>query len=283
MSGDVHVRFCESLRGWFPRATRLIFVSQNREELADWYARVEKFLDKQLALGIKPGSRIKRVSEGADFLGYIIRPHYMLARRRVVNNLKSRLADFKARMVIPKVIAGRNVHILSMNPETVYGLQQVLSSYLGHFKHANTWNLVHHILKRHAWLGDYFFFVNGRLLNRFRHKGIFKTLRSQVNFFRHRLPLTVLFFQVGKYFEIYGDDVMALSKPFHLKISHLYRGMEYGAGFPRQRLFSFVEKTLALGRDAARIDQSEIPGAHVRERYVCEVYRLAEQEMKTDH
>jgi len=280
---DQYVKHQLKCRYYVRYVDDFIFVSQNREDLADWHAKVEIFLDKQLALGIKPGSRIKRVSESADFLGYIIRPDYMLARKLVVNNLKSRLADFEAGMVITKKIANRAVHVFSMKPETVYALKQVISSYLGHFKHANTWNLVHHIFKRHAWLAEYFFFVNGRLLNRFKHKGAFKTLRSQVIFFRYRLPFTVLFFQVGKYYEIYGDDVIELSTPFHLKINHPCRGMEYGAGFPRRRLSSFVEKTLGLGRNVARIDQDEIPGAHVRERYVCELYKLAEQDMKTDH
>ena len=37
MSGDVHVRFCESLRGRFPRATRLICAFQYKEEAERFY------------------------------------------------------------------------------------------------------------------------------------------------------------------------------------------------------------------------------------------------------
>jgi RNA-directed DNA polymerase len=280
---DQYIKHQLKCRYYLRYVDDFILVSQNREQLADWYHRIETFLTTQLALSLKPGSRIKRVSDGADFLGYIIRPNYMLVRKRVVNNLKSRLAEFRSEMVKKEGIANIEVEKYAMNPEKVYKLQQVLSSYLGHFKHANTWKLVHHIFARHTWLREYFFFIKGRFFYKFKHKGMFRTLRSQVNFFRYRLPFTILFFQVGKYVEIYGKDAQMLSKPFHIKIKQNYRGMDYGAGFPQWRLRNFMEKTLALGKHVAKINQSEIPGVYVRERYVYELYRLAEKEMKIDN
>ncbi|SEB14693.1 hypothetical protein SAMN05660964_03818, partial [Thiothrix caldifontis] len=35
MSGDVHVRFCESLRGWFPWATRLLLIVKGAKAQAE--------------------------------------------------------------------------------------------------------------------------------------------------------------------------------------------------------------------------------------------------------
>ena len=48
MNGDVHVRFCERLRGRFPRATHLeILVDEHRRQ--DWLlAAVEKRLREEL-------------------------------------------------------------------------------------------------------------------------------------------------------------------------------------------------------------------------------------------
>ncbi|MCD4718780.1 MAG: hypothetical protein K8S13_02835 [Desulfobacula sp.] len=168
------------------------------------------------------------------------------------------------------------VNKFSMNPEKVYALQQVISSYMGHFKHANTWNLVNHIFERYVWLSEHFFFVKGKLFSRFKHKGVFRTLRSQVNFFKCRFPLTILFFQVGKYFETYGKDALDMSTPLKIKIRHHYRGMEVGAGFPKWMLPNFIGKTLSLGRNVAIIKQSEVPGFYVRERFASELYRLIE-------
>lgn len=47
-----------------------------------------------LQLALKPDSIPRPVTDGADFLGYIVRPHYRLVRRRVVGNLRAKLAAF---------------------------------------------------------------------------------------------------------------------------------------------------------------------------------------------
>ena len=59
---------------------------------------------------------IRPVSNGIDCLGYIVRPFYILVRRRVINNLKK------------KILNG------TLN-------KQSYVSYLGYFKHANAYKL----------------------------------------------------------------------------------------------------------------------------------------------
>ncbi|MCD4736935.1 MAG: hypothetical protein K8R53_12900 [Bacteroidales bacterium] len=88
--------------------------------------------------------------------------------------------------------------------------------------------------------------------------------------------MTILFFQVGKYFETYGKDALIISKTFKIKTRHHYRSIEVGAGFPKWMLPNFIGKTLALGRDVAIIKQSKVPGFYVRERFASELYRLIE-------
>ena len=78
-------------------------------------------------------------------------------------------------------------------------------------------------------------------------------------------------------------DAQILSKQFYMKIRQHYNCMDYGAGFPQWRLQNFIDKTLALGKHVAKINQSEVPGVYVRERYVYELYRLAEKEMKINN
>jgi len=63
------------------------------------------------------------ISNGIDFLGYIIRPGYILVRRRVVNNLKAKLRAFLLGVINPEVT------------------RDTIASYLGHFKHANCYRL----------------------------------------------------------------------------------------------------------------------------------------------
>ena len=70
MSGDVHVRFCESLKGRFLWATRLLVLSKTR-----WHNRQAiKVLNQvfgQLKISKHPDKTfIGKIEKGFDFLGY---------------------------------------------------------------------------------------------------------------------------------------------------------------------------------------------------------------------
>jgi hypothetical protein len=70
MSGDVHVRFCESLRGQFPRATRLIVLAKTRWHLRKAVRTVNQHF-YQLKIEQAPDKTfIGKISRGWDFLGY---------------------------------------------------------------------------------------------------------------------------------------------------------------------------------------------------------------------
>ena len=83
MSGDVHVRFCESLRGWFPWATRLVVCFQYkvdaerfREELVERLGKfsleVEPTKTKVIEFGrfaVRNAKQKGRRAETFDFLG----------------------------------------------------------------------------------------------------------------------------------------------------------------------------------------------------------------------
>ncbi len=55
MSGDVHVRICESVRGWFPCATRLLLgVSGSKKDCIEIKADLANFLSQKLNLTLSP-------------------------------------------------------------------------------------------------------------------------------------------------------------------------------------------------------------------------------------
>jgi RNA-directed DNA polymerase len=69
-------------------------------------------------LALHPAKRvIAPISNGIDFVGYIVRPKYILVRKRVVDSLKQRI---RARTID----------------------QNVWASYMGHFQHAQSSRLV---------------------------------------------------------------------------------------------------------------------------------------------
>ena len=116
---DQFVKHILKCRFYIRYVDDFILVSPYREQLTEWRKEIEGFLEKRLALRLKSRGKIKRVSEGADFLGYIVRPGYMLARKRVVNNLKYRLAMFRDKMVNTYQINDMNLIKMVMRHEIV--------------------------------------------------------------------------------------------------------------------------------------------------------------------
>ena len=71
MSGDVHVRFCESLRGKFPWATRLIIMVRSLSAGIRVMESVRRFLERELRLIVnEKKSKTGPVAE-CSFLGFI--------------------------------------------------------------------------------------------------------------------------------------------------------------------------------------------------------------------
>jgi len=98
-----------------------LILHREKNQLEEWTKEVGLFLKDKLDLVLNTQkTTIHPVSNGIDYLGYIVRPFYILVRRRVINNLKQ------------KVLSGT----LS---------KQAYVSYLGHFKHANAYRLKQHI------------------------------------------------------------------------------------------------------------------------------------------
>ncbi|MHB8808737.1 MAG: reverse transcriptase/maturase family protein [Desulfobulbaceae bacterium] len=114
-----------------------VLVADNPAQLESWRSEIEEFLARRLSLQVKAGAVLRRVADGADFLGYIVRPDYLLARRRVVNNLKARLAGYAARIVSTRRLGERLVTRIAAGGEAAVQLRQTLASYLGHFRHAD--------------------------------------------------------------------------------------------------------------------------------------------------
>ncbi|WP_198556485.1 hypothetical protein [Paraglaciecola sp. MB-3u-78] len=70
MSGDVHVRFCESLRGQFARATRLIVLAKTRWHLRKAVQIVNQHFNELKIEQAPDKTFIGKISRGWDFLGY---------------------------------------------------------------------------------------------------------------------------------------------------------------------------------------------------------------------
>ncbi|MDF1576899.1 MAG: DUF1566 domain-containing protein [Desulfobulbales bacterium] len=131
-----------------------ILLHEERNQLEEWRAAIETFLADSLRLALKAGPILAPLGNGADFLGYIVRPGYRLVRRRVVGNLDERLAEFEKNLICRE----RGGLLLDLEPATRDRLRATLASYWGHFRHADSYHLRRRIVKRRPWLAGLFFF-----------------------------------------------------------------------------------------------------------------------------
>ncbi|TEU10313.1 MAG: reverse transcriptase [Anaerolineales bacterium] len=70
----------------------LVLLSEDRAVLERQEGQIGEFVFDELRLTLNDRRRLRPVSDGIDFLGYIVRPDYLLVRRRVVGACFERLA-----------------------------------------------------------------------------------------------------------------------------------------------------------------------------------------------
>jgi len=99
-----------------------IILSKDMEELKQYRTEIDKFLTNKLKLTLHPKKqKIGLIQTGIDFVGYFIKPDYVLVRRRVVGEMKFRMEKLKDR---PKEEQ-----------------KACLDSYLAHLRWANSFGL----------------------------------------------------------------------------------------------------------------------------------------------
>lgn len=105
-----------------------IIVSESREYLEKLLPLIREFLWSKLLLELHPKKvEIRKFSQGIDFLGYVILPHYRLLRtktkQRVFRKVKERSVQYRQGII------------------SITTLHQSLQSYLGTLSHASAYQL----------------------------------------------------------------------------------------------------------------------------------------------
>lgn len=149
-----------------------ILLHTDADQLIQWQKAIAAFLAHRLGLSLRRGAILKPVSAGADFLGYIVRPNYKLVRRRVVGNLRDKLIWFQQQFMGWRKT--KNNCILHLKRIPREQLRSVLASYFGHFRHANSHNLVRTLIREFNWLHLLFDLEQapGRIIPRWEPAGV---------------------------------------------------------------------------------------------------------------
>lgn len=106
------------------------FVILGGREIINDLPKIRQFLEEKLDLKLsEKKTRFQQVYKGIDFLGYYIKPDYVLVRRKIVHRFKQKLHRYY------------NLEIKKF--------QAIANSYFGHFTHANSFRLRRAIFEKY--------------------------------------------------------------------------------------------------------------------------------------
>ena len=172
-----------------------VLLHHSPAQLLAWRDAIEGFLREHLGLQLKERTPPRPIVTGMDFLGYIVRPHYRLVRRRTVRRMHSVLTAF-ARchvhaqgLVLPRAARER--------------LRAQVASYRAQFAHAASARLWQRTVARFPWLGQVFSNAAtppgaGPLRPAWQPASI-SGVAIQYRYFAQQHPQACVLMQVGKY------------------------------------------------------------------------------------
>lgn len=237
-----YVRYCDDF----------LLLDRDPEALAQAREHIRVFLAGRLALSLNGKyEAVLPAAAGMDFLGYIIRPHYTLARRRVVNTMKTKLAAFERKLVTHEP----GMALLHYDYPTIEKLRAVLASYMGHLKWADTFNLRRRLLERYGFLHQLFSFEKGRIRPLYRFNEMLPRVRTQYCYYAWHFAPVPVFMRVGCFYEIHGKPTLATQALGLKRLGPNRRGAT--CGFPARLAGQYAAKLVHLGMSAVFIGETD--------------------------
>lgn len=120
---DQYIKRVLKIKYYIRYVDDFVIVGHDPAQLRAYQYQIGQFLQQKLQLELHPHkTTLRPISDGIDFLGYIVRPHYLLVRKRVIGNWRRRLETYA-----------------STDPQRGEKAHQ---SYLAHAKQANSYWLM---------------------------------------------------------------------------------------------------------------------------------------------
>ena len=133
-------------------ADDLVLLSESPEQLRQWRKEIDRFLKENLRVELHPKKdKYGSVYQGIDFVGYVVKPNYVLSRKRVVGNLKTKLYYFNQGLLLVSSNQKQEVLPLSRPPtkDEIKQTAAMVNSYYGHFRQANCYRLRKNLYEKH--------------------------------------------------------------------------------------------------------------------------------------
>jgi RNA-directed DNA polymerase len=256
-----YLRYCDDF----------VLLADNRTLLQEWEDVIKNFLTTELALKLNSKARkLQPVNNGVNFLGYIVRGDYLLVRKRVIGNLREKLAAYDKILVSEK----GEWRIYNFDQGELNNVFATFTSYLGHFKHADSFKLVMAVWQRYSFLSRYFKLDldNMKIQRKYVVPGNFRMVRQQYGYFQKMFAEDIVFFQVGRFFEFYhaaSKQIAGLLNLYPLKKN--CRDARYG--FPVRYLIRYLRRALDNGKSVVVILEgkylTKIKERKIWRRYEC--------------
>jgi len=244
-----------------------VLLHEERDRLLRWREEIQEFLRGRLRLELNQHRQaIGPISNSVDFLGYIVRPGYLPVRRRVVNRLKARLVGFEKALIRRR----EDCTVLRYDQAALEKLRATWSSYMAHMKMGNAYRLRERLLYRFAWLGLFFRREGGKLDRFDQAPARLHRLRGQYRFFLRRFPGSLLFFQVGRFFEFCDKQAEMALRVLGLKRIEVRRGFQIRCGFPVNLQERYLRRLMRLGLPVQVVREEESRLSGVKKRSVAE-------------
>ncbi len=262
-----YLRYCDDF----------ILLSESREQLVGWHAAIDRFLLDRLQLALNPTQyKLRPVSSGIDFLGYIVRRTYMLVRRRVVNHCREKLRQYEKKLGSKEkgeVVGWR------YPPEETAAFRAVINSYLGHMQLADSHRLIKALFAGYPVLRAFFFLNGSKAVPRYVTGVKQGSLRRQYMWWLEKGlaynqsgpgedNALLIFFKAGRFYEMYGEQAEKAQDVLGLKQVPGLRGFQYGCGIHWRHIGGYMEKARRLGFHVALIGEERDMAGSIRRRLI---------------
>ncbi|MFT4325943.1 MAG: reverse transcriptase/maturase family protein [Candidatus Woesearchaeota archaeon] len=211
-----------------------VLLHENKEQLNTWKKDIDLFLRKTLHLTLKDLVKIHPISNGINFVGYIIRPNYLLPRNRNVHTLYQTLQRFE------KAVVQTNEGYILNTYDAIPSLKCSLQSHIGHLYYAHSKRILFALQKRFSFLSLFFIFDGYTVRNFWEQK--YCTFKDQKIFFESLVKQNMLCMQVGIWYRIFGVYAYYIA---HLSNKKILSTTYYDyVDVTRNELFSYMPKIL---------------------------------------
>lgn len=222
-----------------------ILLHNSKEQLKKYQKEIKEFLKNKLKLELKQLVKLQPVSNGINFIGYIIKNPYLLPRNRNINNLIQTIKKHEKECIE----INKNKSIL--NYEKIPKLCQSLNSFFGHIKYSKCKKLMQEIYQKYFFLNIFFIIFDYKVMDRYCCK---KTnFKNQYDFFRNQSKKLIILMQVGNYFRSIGRDASLIYLIFDYNLENTKNYCF--VNIPKKEISFVIEELIKLNYIVLKIRQ----------------------------